>query len=379
MTAQVQVRIDREKGQVQAWVDEKQVGGIEVVPVDFDWGRGTIVPMGGIADVGANRQHRQLGIGGLMMQKAVEFSREQGYPVGGVSTGYGNSARRLYSRSGYVFLFSVDWYGRPVSRPEPAPAPDGVEVRPYAPGDEKGIIELWNRSYSANDFFGGRLTDTSKWAAQRSELLSADPQSVWVALRDGTVVGWAEYYFHWGEHQACAFLVDESADSPVTSRALLTRLERSLDDAGLRQFSFDASRHETRMRNALVDVGCRRRANHVFQVAIFDLSDLLNRLGPLYLKRLRSSQLDSWPRLLRVGMGEQTAEIELPDGDVGNRVELTGSYETVVRVLCGRSSVWQEYLRGYLRITGDLGARPGVLLNAFLGQYRWFHPRRERW
>lgn len=379
MTPQVQIQLDRGKRQVQAWVDEKQIGEIEVVPVDFDWGRGTIVPMGGIAAVGTNQQYRRLGIGRRMMQKVAEFSREQGYPVGGVSTGYGNSARRLYSRSGCVFLFPVDYYGRPVSRPEPAPVPDDVEVRPYARGDEEGIVELWNRSYSANDFFGACPTDTSKWTAQRSKLLNADPQSVWVALRNGTLVGWAEYYFLWDEHETCAFLVDESADSPVTSRALLTRLERSLNDAGLKHFSFDVSRHETRMRNALVDVGCRRRDGHVFQVAIFDLADLLNRLQPLYLKRLRGSRLDSWPRLLRVGMGEQTAEIELPGGDAGKQVELTGPYETVVRILCGRSSAWQEYLRGYLKITGEPGRNPGVMLDTFLGQYPWFHPRRERW
>jgi len=51
----------------------------------------------------------------------------------------------------------------------------------------------------------------------------------------------------------------------------------------------------------------------------------------------------------------------------------------VVRVLCGRSSAWQEYLRGRLRIAGDLDPSANAVLDAFLGQYPWFHPRRDQW
>ncbi len=379
MTAEVQIRLDPEERRVWAWLGDKQIAGVTVEPIDFDWGRGTIVPMGGVAAVGTGEEHRRQGIAGRVMRRAVEFSREQGYPVGGVSTGYGNVARRLYTRGGYVYLFSVGQYEKAVARPEPAPPPGGVEVRPYRPGDEKGIIELWNRSYPAKDFFGGRPADASTWVARRIELLTTDPHSVWVAVRDGTVVGWGEYYFHWGKRERCAFLVDEDADGPDVARALLTRLERSLADAGLTQFVFDASRHQVQTRNSLLEAGCQRADGYVFHVAVFNLSELLNRLQPLYAKRLRGSQLDSWPGILQVDMGGQTAEVELPGGDAGNRVEMAGPYETVVRVLCGRSSAWQEYLRGRLRIAGDLDPSANAVLDAFLGQYPWFHPRRDQW
>lgn len=379
MTKEPQIQLDCEKRQIQAWLGEKQIGGITVVPVHFDWGRGTIVPMAGIGGVGTNDEYRGRGIASRMMRKAVEFSSEQRYPVGGVSTGYSNVARRLYTRSGYVYLFSVDRYEKPVTRLEPAPLPDGVDIRPYVPGDEKGIIELWNRSYSTNDFFGGRRADPSEWVARRTELLAADPQGVWVAVRNGTVAGWAEYYFHWGHRENCAILVDENADEADVARGLLTRLEGSLNDAGLTRFIFHASHHQARTTNSLVEVGCRRSEGYVFHVAIFDLSDLLNRLQPLYVERLQSSRLESWPHVLRVDMGEQAAEIELPGGNAGECVEVVGPYETLVRVLCGRSSAWEEYLRGHLRIEGDLDQNGSRVLDAFLGQHPWFHPLRDRW
>ena len=376
---EVDIRLDREKRQVQAWLDDKQIGRITVAPIDFDWGRGTIVPMGGIAGVGTEEAYRRIGIARRMMERAVAFSREQGYPVGGVSTGCSNVARRLYARSGYVHLFSIDQYEKPVGRPEPAPPPDGVAVRPYAAGDEAGILELSNRSYSGRDFFGGRPCDASEWVARRTALLTADPQSVWVAVRNGTVVGWAEYYFHWGERENCAFLVEESEETADVIRALLTRLERSLADAALTRFTFHASRHQTRVVDSLLKAGCRRSPGCVFQVAIFDLPDLLNRLRPLYVERLQSSELDEWPGVLRVTMGDQAAEIDLRGGAAGRRVEITGRYETIVRVLCGRDSAWQAYLRGHLRIADRVDQDDIRALNAILGQYPWYHPLRDRW
>jgi len=379
MTAGVDIRVNREERRVQAWSGEESVGNVGVVAIDFDWGRGVVVPMAGIGAVGTAEAFRRQGIAGRMMREAVGLSRELGYPVGGVSTGRGNVARRLYTRSGYVPLFAVDDYARPVGCPEPAPAPDGVGLRPYAPGDEDGIVELWHQSYSANDFFGARAADVDKWAAQRAELLAASPQSVWVALCDGVVIGWAEYYHHWRDQEKCAFLVEEGADAAAVARALLTRLERSLADAGLEQFVFDASQHQAWMADVLRGLGCQRKDGYVFHAAVFDLADLLNRLRPLYVARLRASRLDSWPGVLRVEMGERSAEAELAGGDAGRRVEITGSYEQIVRVLCGRTSAWEAYLCGRLRITGDLGPSADVPLNAFLGQYPWFHPRRDRW
>ena len=379
MVGEPEIRLDYEKRQIQAHVGEEQIGQITVLPIRFDWGRGIIVPMAGIVAVGTHQDYRRRGVAGRMMRRAVEYSREEEYCVGGVSTGYRNVARRLYTRAGYVYLFDVDEYDKPVGRPEPAPVPDGVEIRPYAAGDDEGIIALWKRSYLAKDFFGGSEASTTKWITERTELLSSDPRSVWVALRDGSVSGWAEYYYFWFNREHCELLVDESDDAAGVARAVLTRLERSVSDAGLARFTFHASRYQPRVANSLLDVGCCRKDGFVFNLAIFDLSDLLRRLQPLYADRLQSSDLDSWPSILRVGMGEQAAEIELPGGDAGKRVEVSGPYETVVRVLCGCSSAWEEYLCSRLRITGDLGEDGSRVMDVLLGQYPWFNPQRDRW
>ena len=59
---EIRVDIDRNNHRVEAWNGEKRVGQIIVVPVGFDWGYRTIVPMGGIAGVGTDEAYRRQGI-----------------------------------------------------------------------------------------------------------------------------------------------------------------------------------------------------------------------------------------------------------------------------------------------------------------------------
>jgi hypothetical protein len=158
----------------------------------------------------------------------------------------------------------------------------------------------------------------------------------------------------------------------------LTRLEGSLNNARLTHFTFYASHHQARTIASLREMGCEQNDGYVFCVAVFSLSDLLTYLQPLYVERLEKSGLESWPHVLRVDTGGQRAEIELPGGNAGGYVEVVGLYETIVRVLCGRSSAWEEYLRGHLRIEGDLDQDGRRMLNVLLGQYPWFHPLRDR-
>ena len=379
MDADVDIRIDRKEPRVQARAAGEVVGQVAVRPIELDWGGGTLVPMAGIGAVGTDERYRRQGLGRRMMQDAVELSRELGFAVGGVSTDIGNPARRLYTRSGYVYLFRVRDYGRPVGKPDPTSPPVGVEVRPYAPGDETGIAALWDRGYVERGFFGARVADVSDWLAQRRELLAADPQSVWVAARDGVVVGWAEYYRHWWDREKCAFLVDDLPDADDIARALLTRLECSLADAGLEMFAFAASRCQPRVRDVLLGLGCEPAGGWAFNVAVFDLAGLLARLQSLHAARLRAGGLDSWPGVLRIEMDDQTAETELPGGDEGRCIEVAGPYDPMVRILCGRVGAWEAYLRGHVGISCEQGVDARLVVDAFLGRYPWFHPRRDRW
>jgi len=52
MAGAVELRMDTEAKRVRAWAGGQEIGGVTVVPVRFDWGEGTEVPMGGIAAVG---------------------------------------------------------------------------------------------------------------------------------------------------------------------------------------------------------------------------------------------------------------------------------------------------------------------------------------
>ena len=375
----VKILYDPDKRRVSARVGEESAGGVSVVDIPFDWGRNTLVPMAGIGAVGTNEKFRRCGVASRMMQKAVEVSRELGYTVGGVSTGVTNVARRLYTRAGYVYLFAVDRFAKPVEKREPAQPPRDVTVRPYAGGDEQEILDLWRRCYADRDFFGGRTTHVQDWLALRAELLGNDPNSIWVAVRGGRIVGWTEYFYHWGNRENCTLLVEPCADLADIARSLLTRLETSMHAQGLKQFTFYASPPQATIGQALLDAGCQQQRSAVFNVAVFDLTGLLERLAPLYAARLRESAIDAWPECLRIAMGDETGEVQLPDGKPGSRIDLAGPYDTVVRVLCGRVSAWEAYLRGQLRIAGDVDRHDKLAIEAFLGQYPWYHPTRDRW
>ena len=290
MTHKMDIRIDEGQRQVQSWIADKKVGNITVPHIDFDWGRRTIIPMAGIAAVGVDEACRGKGIASRMMQGAVEYARDNNYPIGGVSTNYGNVARRLYTGHDFTFLFSIDFYTKDIGAPDPAPSPAGVEIRPYVSGDVDGIIELWNSVYSDAGFFGSRKWQREHWLEQRED---TDSENLWIAVRENRIVGWAEHFKRWSARRSMEMVVEDCEDHKQICKALHTRVERAAYKDGITDLTADASYHQSRLVETLFDVGYSRANRYVFQVAIFDLSNLLARLKPLFDKELQASEFDS--------------------------------------------------------------------------------------
>ncbi|MCK5849895.1 MAG: GNAT family N-acetyltransferase, partial [Kiritimatiellae bacterium] len=297
-------------------------------------------------------------------------------PVGGVSTSYGNIARRLYTGHDFTFLFSTDFYKKNTGDQEPTLPPDGVEVRPYISGDAEGIVELKHAVYSDAGFFGSREWQSKRWLEQRT---NADPEGLWVAVRGNRIIGWAEYFKWWTSKQTIDMVVEDDKDYSQICKALHTRVERAAHNNGIMELTADASYHQSKLVETLFDIGYYRAYRYAFHVAIFDLANLLERLKPLFDKELQASKFDSWPGVLRVEMDDSVAEIELEGGKKNTKICISGGYQSIVRMLCGRVGAWQGFLRNDLKITGDFDMSHQTLLNAYLGRRPWMHPARHRW
>jgi len=196
-----------------------------------------------------------------------------------------------------------------------------------------------------------------------------------VAVRDGNIVGWGEHF----RREACEVVAEESEDSPGLYRALLCRVESAAREAGIEHMYASATYHQVRWREALTTSGYAVADRYVFQVAIIDLENLLARLKPLFDRELAISKFDTWPGRLRIEMEDKVAEIQLGGGRQGRQISISGGYPAIVRMLCGRVSAWQGFLRGELKLSGDFNLDDRELLNVYLGQRPWLHPKRGRW
>lgn len=379
MINEIKFIINREEKQIQAWHNENMIGKITVPFIHFDWGHNTIIPMAGIGGVKTDSNYRRQGIANEMMKKAIDYSKENNFTVGGVSTVHRLPARRLYTKNDYIYLFTIYKYEKKIKEIETISLPEGITVRPFAAGDEKGIIDLWNRVYTDNGFFGGIKQDATEWYNMRKELLDNEPESIQVALLHNTIVGYTEYFYHWKNAVNCEIIVENNSDETGIIHGLLSNLENAMSKVGLKQLAFQPSSAHVEVINRLLGLGYNKRPAYVFQVALFNLKKTVTLLQPLFRKRLKNSRIKEWPHILRITMEDQIAEVNLSGGNRNKTIEVSGNYETIVRVLCGRKSAWEEYLRSHLTITGRIDEDTKTVLDALLGHYPMCHQLRDRW
>ena len=369
------VDIAMEGDKVAALHGGEEVGRIHVPRLSLQWCRGTHVPMGGIGGVGTNERFRRRGIARMMMERAVTHARSLEYPCMGVSTGAANVARRLYSGAGCVYLFSMQGHARrPSSRR--VQLPPSIEIREYETADEQAIMQLRCAAYGA--FFGCQEPDARKWRNMRRGTLDVDTESVLVAVQGGTPVGYASYFQHWFG-LACDICVGECRQRPQIGRALLRRLEQRLVARGCAQATFSATEDETFVRRLLAGERYHPVQPRVFQVNILDLGKLLSCLGPILATRISQSAQPGWTGTLTVRTDEGEGSVGLGVDPESSAITVTASQKTLTRVLCGRLSGWEAYLRGDLKVEADGDADTPNLLQAILPRVPCCHPIDEWW
>lgn len=373
----IKERIDivMEGNQAVARHRNEDVGHITVPEVDFQWCEDTFIRMGGIGGVGTDEEFRGRGIAGRMMERAVAYSNSKGYACGGVSTGTGNIARRLYSRAGYEYVFSMGYLTRDPRSLVGTPPP-GTHIRGYEEKDAQGIVRLREREYGR--FFGSRRPDPSRWLAARQETLRDDPQSVLLAVQDGEAIGYASYFQHWFD-LACDLCVAECRDRLEVGRGLLRALESGLVARGCESAAFSLTEDEPFIRELLAAEGYRSGYSRVFNVNILRLDALLRELEPSFVHRARASDLPGWTGTLEIKTEEDHGAAEIGEEPDRCLLVLSTSEPTLTHVLCGRMSGWEAYLRGLLSVSPSMDAQVVALLQILLPKVPCCHPIDEWW
>jgi len=219
---------------VQATAQGEEVGRIAVPDIVFHWGDGISISLAGIADVRTDQRFRRRGIASGMMRQAVGFARQAGYGASAVSTGSENTARRLYSRAGYVHLFRVWCFSRQIEARQDIEVPSDFSIRPYQDEDMPDVLGLIQETKSP--FFGSRRTMPEEWAAARSGADGGEPALAFVAVRGGEVIGFADRFLHW--HARTSEIIVRTGDGQFrVGDALVAALEQaaaSIGEAGRR-------------------------------------------------------------------------------------------------------------------------------------------------
>lgn len=380
MSKNIEIILDESKRQVLAKDGDRVVGTITIPSIQFDWGNNTIIPMAGIGGVKTEEAYQKQGIAHRMMKKAIAVSKEWGYCVGAVSTLHFLPARHLYTSNDYVYLFTINRYEKKVRDRSPIAQTKGVHFRSFKIGDENEICQLWNRCYSQKGFFGGRKISTNEWLETRSPLLDIDSQSLWVATKDNQIIGYGEYFYHWKNRVNGEVLVERGDLSSDILFGLISNLEHALAKKGVPEIMFHPSPDHHHISKFFESHNYNGTPAYVFQVALFDLQQLLDKLKSLFLKRISLSSLSQCPSILRIKMGEQHGEIALSTERPNNLLEISGSYKNIVRLLCGVIGAWELYLRSDIALiySANTTAIENILHTLF-PESPLFHPLRSRW
>ena len=368
------IRIEMSGNRVVARCCDEKIGRIMVPEIRFQWCGKTFVSMGGIGGVGTKETFRKQGVAGWMMAQAVTYSKATGYVCGGVSTGAANVARRLYSRAGYAYVFSIQRFARS-PRSQAADVPADTHLRGYREGDEHAVLRLREAVYGGT--FGPRQPDVSRWLGWRQKTLEACSDSVLLAVQGGEPVGYASYFHHWFSI-ACDIYVTECRDRPAVGRGLVRTLESRLSDVGCEHAVFYATEDEHFVRALLETEGYQHKRDRAFHVNLFRPDALLRALEPCLANRVRTSRIPDWTGTLVIETEQMRATAGIGKASDRSELVLATSQPTLTQILCGRLSGWEAYLRGELHVRSGKGEAP-ALLQALLPGIPCCHPMDDWW
>jgi len=359
---------------VAALADGEVIGHVYVPDITFHWGDGVFVPLAGIGGVMTDERFRRRGVASRMMKEAVELARRCGYGGSGVSTGMTNVARRLYSKAGYVHLFSMHRYSRRLEEAHlPAPPP-GVTIRPYEERDLNGVLALIEQT--ERPFFGSRKKSPKRWKALRARSAGRAPALAFVAERGGRIVGFADRRVHW-EALTGEVFAEPGPDRFALGEALVAALERAAVRLGEQSLCFWATDCEDFPVRMLLNRGYELTTSRVFQFNILSLQRLMEQLEEALVRRAARLDTGLLPASIELRYNGEAGKVDL--GGPGQALELRASRDVVTNVICGIYSAWDAYLRGVMDIGPSLGPEQRRALEALFPAVPYHHPPNDWW
>lgn len=188
-----------------AELEHKIVGHVQLVERDLKVGVHTFVKNGGIANVCTLPEARGKGISTGLMKLAVEISKENGYPMSTLFTGYGGVAHRVYRNVGYADTYFPPYLVGSVEEmkllQERTKEVEGVKIRELKDGDEEKLLDIYELS---SMYYTGIVKRNEKyWRKKLTERSSThsfffekfDPYEVIIAEEDGEVTGYSYLTF----------------------------------------------------------------------------------------------------------------------------------------------------------------------------------------
>lgn len=357
-----------------ATVGGEPIGQVVVPDISFHWGHGAFISLAGIGGVGTDLRFRRRGIASHLMKEAVRFAREHGYGGSAVSTGSRNVAGRLYSKAGYVHLFSMHGFSRRIRAGGDGVACQGLDIRPYEEKDLAEVLSLIRET--ERPFFGSREKVAERWQAARSGSRGRKPALAFVALREGEVVGFADRIVHWQALTGEVFARRGSEQFRVGEA-----LVRTLEDAAARlaeeSLCFWATDCEDFPVRMLRNRGYQLSASRVFKFNILSLQRLVDQLGDLFCRRAAALNEGELPASIELVYDEQQGVINL--GGVRKGIKLSASRGVLTKVICGTLSAWDAYLRGLMDIHSPVEPHVQRVLEVLLPTIPFQHPVNDWW
>ncbi|MFO7947735.1 MAG: GNAT family N-acetyltransferase [Armatimonadota bacterium] len=368
-----QIEIKTREHTVRAMLGDEEVGHITVPHIDFNFCEGLTVPLAGIQAVRTDSNYRRRGIARAMMQEVNEFALTNDYCCSAVSTGYSNIARRLYSSSGHVHLFSQPTWEAPLDEITAPAASNDVHVQSYSDADEQAVVDLIAKVQGP--YFGTRVRSPERHRKLYSGWKDDSPPAVAaVARRDGKVVGYAHRLHYWSGLESEVFALDDSVEVLAALLASLVERLKASDDTALRVAVSDCQRA---LQHLLYEAGLRPQKEYVFMCNVLNWQGFLDTLAPLFEKRVKAIDISAVPEAVTIEAGDRQGIIHL-NGPAGPFTIRSGS-KTLTRVICGLVAGWDAYLVSDMDIEPKPTVQVASAIQAIFPSVPYQHPPLDRW
>lgn len=350
----------RHRGALQVFptVNGQHVANIFSVDVVAHMPHNTHFSMLYVDWVHTSAKYRRKGLSRLAMQRTMADPMLRRCACAGLHTGTRNVAHAMYRSFGFVdappgehLICRLDAAPRPIRQ-------KGVTVRPCRDGDEKAMPRLFN-AFACESFATGKARPGRP-----------APGSICLLARRGRrPVGYLTADLR-GKEQATisAMALDRKAKPDQTARALISRFHPDLAERGVKGVRVWYA--APALAPFLQPLGYRtEKSGGIAMIALQNLPQFFREISGLLERRLAKTDFSGTVAIrgerhraaLRVDSGRVAVPARLP---ARADITLSGSDDTITRIVTGIASPFEAYLQIDLRISPMLTEKTQNMLEA---------------